>query len=149
MPYATTAEIQSDFKDTTFDDAESTNVKTADVTQFIVEADALINSYIGTVYVTPVAAGEGLQTLKLLCRSLVAARIKRIMEVKQEVNTDPNQNIVGVLLSPSMVMKILENIQAKKNTLIGATLLVSGGGFFSKNVQCDVEPVVKKDTKQW
>lgn len=147
MAYTTTTEIQADFKDTTFTTA--TNVKIADVDQFIVEADALINSQIGTVYVTPVAAGEGLQVLKLLSRSLVAARIKRIMEVKQEQNTDANQSVLGVLLSPSQVMTVLKSLQDKRSTLIGAELLTSTGGFFSKNVAEAVEPVMEKDTKQW
>lgn len=148
MAYATNAEIEADFKDSTF--TTTSNVKTADVTQFIVEADALINSYVGTVYTAPVSAsGEGLSLLKLLSRSLVAARIKRIMEVKQEKNADPNQNIVGVLLSPTAVMKILKDIQERNIALAGAELLVSSGGFYSNNDSNDIAPVVEKDTKQW
>ncbi len=148
MAYATDAEIQADFKDLTF--STTTNVKTADVVQFIVEADALIDAYVGTVYTVPVTtAGAGLSLLKLLSRSLVAARIKRIMEVKQEKNADPSQNVVGVLLSPTAVMKILTDIQKQVIALAGAAALVSGGGFFSENVNCDVEPVIEKDTKQW
>lgn len=147
MSYATVAEIEADFKDTSF--TSSTNVKTADVTQFIVEADALINAYVGTVYTVPVASGDGLNLLKLLCRSLVAARIKRIMEVKQEKNADPNQSVLGVLLPPSQVMKILKDIQEQNLALAGATLLVSGSGFYNNNVTNDVEPRIKKDERQW
>lgn len=148
MAYTSKAEIEADFKDLEF--TSTSNVKSGDVTQFITEADALINAYIGSVYTVPVTiAGEGKNLLKLLSRSLVAARIKRIMEVKQEKNADPNQNIVGVLLSPSMVMQILKDIQSQKMALAGATLLVSGGGFFSSNADCDIEPVIEKDTKQW
>lgn len=148
MAYTTKAEIESDFKDTKFD--STTMVTANDVTQFIVEADALINAYVGGVYTVPVVtAGEGLNLLKLLSRSLTAARIKRILEVKQEKNTDANQNVLGVLLSPSAVMNILKDIQDKTLTLAGAAPLVSGGGFFSNNNSNGVAPVVAKDTKQW
>lgn len=148
MAYTSKTEIEADFKDLTF--TSTSNVKTADVTQFIVEADALINAYVGSVYVVPVtASGEGKNLLKLLSRSLVAARIKRIMEVKQEKNPDPEQNVLGVLLSPSAVMKILKDIQSGAMVLAGAELLSSGGGFYSNNAANDVEPVIKKSDRQW
>jgi hypothetical protein len=79
----------------------------------------------------------------------VTARIKKILEVKQEKATDANQSVVGVLLSPTAVMKILKDIQDGTLTLIGASTLLSSNGFYSKNVACDVEPVMKKDEKQW
>jgi len=147
MAYATTAEIESDFKDAAF--TTSTTVKAADVTQFIVESDSLIDAYVGTVYAVPVSSGSGLQLLKLLSRSLVTARIKRIMEVKQEKNSSPDQNIVGVLLSPSKVMEILKDIQKKNIALAGAVLLTSGGGFSSHNNTHDIAPVMKKEDRQW
>ncbi len=147
MSYTTANEIESDFKDLTFD--ASSNVTTDDVEQFIVEADSLINGYVGTVYQTPVTQGEGVSLLKLLSRSLVSARIKRIMEVKQDKNPDPSQNVLGVLLSTTQIMKILNDIQTKTMKLDGAVLLVASGGFFSKNYECDVEPTILKDTKQW
>jgi hypothetical protein len=147
MAYTTSTEIESDFKDVTF--TTTSNVKTADVTQFIAESDALINSYVGKKYTTPVTSGEGLTLLKLLSRSLVTARIKRLMEVKQEKNSDANQNILGVLLSPTAVMKILSDIKDGTINLDGAALLVSDSGFYSENYQNDVEFVAKKSERQW
>ncbi len=147
MAYTTTAEIQADFKDTTF--STTTNVKAADVDQFIVEADALINASVGSRYVTPVAAGEGLSLLKFLSRSLVAGRIKKILEVKQEKAVDANQASVGVYLSVTQVMKTLADIRDDVVQLVGATPLVTNLGFYSNNVTNDVAPVIEKDTKQW
>jgi len=147
MAYTTYTEIEADFKDMSF--TTSTNVKQADVTQFIVEADALINAYVGARYTAPVTSGAGLDLLKLLSRSLVSARIKKIMEVKQEKSTDANQSVTGVLLSPSQVMKILNDIKNDELNLAGAELLTSSRGFHSQNVSDDVEPVIEKDTKQW
>lgn len=147
MAYTTVAEIQADFKSMTF--SPTSNVTDSAVTEFIVEADSLINSYVGTVYVVPVTTGDGLNLLKLLSRSLVSARIKRIMEVKQDKNPDPSQNVLGVLLSPTAVMKILTDIKSQTAALAGAVLLAASGGFFSANVSNDVCPRMKKDEKQW
>jgi hypothetical protein len=148
MAYTTRVEIQGDFKDMVF--TTKTLVTSADVDQFIVEADSLINSYVGTVYTVPVTvAGDGKNLLKFLSRSLVAARIKSVMEVKQPTNTDANQNVVGVLFSPAQVMKVLKDIQNKDIALAGASSLVSGAGFYNNNVSNDVEPTVLKNTKQW
>lgn len=147
MAYTTSTEVQGDFKNITF--GASDNVKATDVDGFITEADALIDSYVGTVYVVPVTAGGGLNLLKLLSRSLVVIRIKRLMKVKQEAAKDTNQNIIDTLLSTKDVMDILKNIQSKKATLEGATPLDSSGGFSSFNVKNSIEPVIKKDSRQW
>jgi hypothetical protein len=147
MAYTTYTEVQADFKDMTF--GATGNVLATDVTQFIVEADALINSYVGARFTVPVTTGEGLQLLKLCSRSLVTARIKKILEVKQAKSDDANQNVVGVSLSPSAVMKILENIRDGKISLEGASALISNSGFYSKNAAEDIEPVFEKDSKQW
>lgn len=148
MAYTTYTEIEADFKDMTFD-ASTGNVKQADVTQFIVEADALINAYVGMKYTVPVTTGEGLNLLKLLSRSLVTARIKKLLEVKQEKSNDSNQSVIGVLLNTKDVMAILKDIRNGDLTLEGGAALVSGGGFYNNNVNEDVEPVFEKDTKQW
>jgi hypothetical protein len=147
MAYCSATEVAADFKSITFTSTD--NISDTDVAGFITEADALINAYVGSVYTVPVASGDGLNLLKLLSRSLCAARIKKIMEVKQEKSADANQNVVSVLLPPDKVLSILKDIQAKKVALAGAVDLVSGGGFYSANVANSVEPVLEKDTKQW
>jgi hypothetical protein len=148
MAYTTYQEIQADFKDVTF--TTTTNVKSAEVTQFIVESDALIDAYVGTVYTVPVETGDSaLALLKLLSRSLVTARIKKIMEVKQDKSTDANQSVVGVLLSPAQVMNILKDLQKKIIKLDGAVVLSASGGFNSFNVTNSTEAVMKKDSSQW
>lgn len=150
MAYATYSDIEKDFKDLKF--SSTSNVTINDVKQFIVEADALIDGYVGTVYSVPLSdSAGGYQLLKLLSRSLVAARVKKILEVVREQSggKDAVQSVIGVLLSPSKVMEILRDIQKKEIALAGATSLVSGGGFYSKNVSEDVQPTIEKDTKQW
>lgn len=147
MAYCSTTEVTADFKDIAF--TTTSNIKSADVDQFIVEADALINSFIGSRYVVPVVSGAGLNLLKLYSRSLVTARIKKIMEVKQAKSDDANQNVVGVFLSPKDVMQMLKDIRESKINLDGCPLLNSNSGFYSNNVSNKVCSVMKKDLKQW
>ncbi len=147
MAYTTAAEIEADFKDMTF--TSTSNVKTDDVTQFIVEADALINAYVGARYTVPVTSGDGLNLLKLLSRSLVAQRVKALLEVKQDTSKDANQSVKGVLLSAKEVMAILSDIKNDILQLSGAASLVSSSGFYSNNVANCVKPVVTKSDKQW
>lgn len=147
MAYSTTAEVQADFKSLVF--STTTLVTSADVAQFIIESDALINSYVGMKYLTPVEADDdALGLLKLFSRTLVADRIKKILEVKQATNTSANQDVRGAY-STRDVMKALNDIKKGDLKLSGATSLVTAGGFFSNNFVNNVQPVFKKDEKQW
>ncbi len=148
MAYTTATDVQTNFKSIDFSQSGAAII-TATVTQFIVEADALINSYVGARYVVPITVESGLSLMKLLSGSLVVARIKGVLEVKQSKGTDANQNVVSTFLSPTAVMKILADIRDDKLNLDGATNSVLSSGFYSQNVQDSVCPVVKKDTKQW
>lgn len=148
MAYATAAEIQTDFKNIDFSQSNA-SVVTATVTQFIAEADALINAYVGSRYAIPITAEGGLSLMKLLSRSLVVARIKALLEVKRATNTDGVQNVVTTFLTPTQVMKILADIRDDNLNVDGATQLVTNSGFYSQNVNDSVESVIKKDTKQW
>lgn len=151
MAYTTSSEVESDFKNTSFKpaaDAEPTNVTSEDVDQFIKEADALINSYIGQKYVTPVTTGDCLELLKLYSRSLVSDRIRGILEVKQAVTTDADQKPKRTM-SYEDVIKELGKIRDGKTALIGATLLNPNGSFFSSNYANDVEPEMRKGERQW
>lgn len=148
MAYTTYTEIQGDFKNLTFD-ASVGNVIQSEVTQFIVEADALIDSFVGAKYSVPVTAGDGLNLLKMLSRTIVTLRIKSIIEVRQNSNVAANQNAVSTLMSMSQITKMLEQIKAGQVKLAGATALVSGGGFYSSNYANDITPVIKKGDKQW
>lgn len=147
MAYTTSTEVQADFKNVTF--STTTLVTTADVVQFITEADALINSYVGMKYQVPVTAdSDALALLKLFSRTLVADRIKKVLEVKQASSTSANQDARGAY-STRDVMKALEDIKKGNLTLSGATSLISGGGFYSSNAANDRQRTFKKDDKQW
>lgn len=146
MAYSSQDEVASDFKDISF--TADTNVTSDDVDQFIVEADALINSYAGVRYVTPVTTGEGLNLLKMFSRNIVANRIKSIMEVKQATNKDAVQNVRSGL-STADILKQLDLIRTGDLILVGADLWGSNAGFVSSNYENDVKPQFHKDCKEW
>jgi phage gp36-like protein len=147
MAYSTSAEVQADFKSLVF--TSTTLVTSADVAQFIAEADALINSYIGMKYAVPITAdADTLNLLKLFSRTLVADRIKKILEVKQASSTSANQDVRGAY-STRDVMTSLNAIRKGELSLSGATSLISGAGFYSQNSTDNVTPEFKKGEKQW
>ena len=147
MAYSSVTDIQQDFKQITF--ASGYNITDTQITEFIVESDALINSYVGSIYVVPVTAGDGLNLLKLMSRSLTVSRVKKIMAVKQAKSTDANQDVTDVLLTATAVMKMLRDIQSKVSILAGATLLDAQGGFYNNNVAKNVCPKIHKNHRQW
>lgn len=146
--YTTVEEVQADFKSITFD--KTTLVSIDDVEQFIVEADALINSFVGKKYQTPVTADSSSTTLlKLFSRTIVRDRIKELLQVKQTGgNTSANQDVRGAYGTRD-VMAQLRAIQKSELELSGATPLVTHGAFSSFNVAHGVKPIFKKNQRQW
>lgn len=151
MAYSTKAEIESEFKNMTFE--VDTNVSASDVGGFIAEADSLIDTYVGVKYVVPVSSSDSpisFNTLKLCSRTLVAARVRAIMAVKQASNTDANHEVRGAVgFNTSNVMALLKDIRDGKQNLADGILVEAAGGFSSYNVDNKIEPVFKKDVKQW
>lgn len=148
MAYSTLAEIQSEFKNTTF--SSTTNVTDSDVNSFILQADALINSYVSKRYQLPIDTGsEGFQFLKMLSCGIVAERVRAILEVKQATNKDGNQNPRRPL-DMKNIMDMLKDIASGKAPLVGCDLVGSSGtGLYSENDANMVEPEFKKGSTQW
>ncbi len=148
MPYCTVAQVESEFKSIDFSATDSL-MPEATVTQFIVEADALINSFVGQRYEVPVTSGDGLELLKLYSRTLVAERIKGIWETKNAVNSRADQNTRSSTLSKTDILNLLKSIAKGELALDGATKNVSGGVFSSYTYDNGISPVFKKEEKQW
>jgi len=148
MAYASVEDVQGEFKGISF--TGTSNVTEDTVTAQIDQADALINSYLGMRYSVPVTADAStLALLKMFSSVLVAARIKGILEVKQETNKDANQN-VRTGMSTKDVITQLQAIRDGQIVLSGATTLIAAGGaFYSRNQVASEEPVMRKDCKQW
>lgn len=148
MPYCIAAEVESEFKKIDFA-ATNALVTTADVDAWILEADALINSYVGQRYIAPVASGEARTLLKMYSRLLTSERVRKVLEVKDPKASEGAQNPRGVVLSTKDIMKALEAIAKGDVALIGATPLLSGAGFSSASV-CDGDVFTfQKDADNW
>lgn len=148
MAYCTSDEVAKDFPATNFG-ATGSKVTVDDIDEFIEDADALIDSYISSRYVVPVTADTtALRTLRLFSRSMVADKVKGILEIKQPINTAANQNVRSGLNTKD-VIKLLEQIRDGQSQLTGAIMLSSGGGINSFNVREGITPRFKKDEDQW
>lgn len=144
MSYCTYSDVQSEFKSASF--TSSTPVKDTEVTEFIVQTDALINAMISNRYVVPVVTGtQSLSLLKMISIQIVTERIKSIVAVKtgdEETSQDPNKQF---LISP---MEMLKKISEGDIDLIGAEESGSNG-VKSYNSDYSIKHVFKKGCDQW
>lgn len=148
MAYCAYTDVHGDFKSTTF--SSTTLVTSTQVTQFIVEADALINSYVGARWETPITAdASALALMQLISRTLVADRVRSILENKQVTNVDANANVKQQGFKTSDAMKILQDIKNGEIQISGGTPILANAGFYSNNQNNSVSGTMKKNTKQW
>ena len=148
MSYCSVSDIQADFKAIVFN--STANVTDTAVTQFIVEASALIDAYVGQRWVTPITADATSQALmSLFARTLVSDRVRGIIANKQQTNTDANQQVKSDGYSAKDVMKALNDIKNGDMALSGATLILANAGFKSNNYLRNEQPVFQKDRRQW
>lgn len=145
MAYCAFADIQKDFPGVNFTTGRVTSAEIAD---FITDADALINSYLSARYSVPVTGTESVKVLKYYSRTLVSDKVKAILEVKQASNAGANQNVRSGL-STKDVIKLLEELRDGTAQLSDADLLLANGGINSFNVKKSIEPEFKKSEKQW
>ena len=148
MSYCVASDIQKDFPGVTFDGTASSKVKLATLSEFITDADALINSYLSGRYSVPITGTESLKVLKLYSRTLVSDKVKGILEVKQATNAGANQN-VRTGLSTKDVIKLLQDLQDGSAQLSDADLVLEYGGVSSFNVREGKTAEFKKDSENW
>jgi phage gp36-like protein len=146
MGYCSAADITADFANMLFD--ATTKVKAADIDSFIVDADALIDSYLAGRYVVPITGVEALKVVKLYSRTLVSDKVTGILQIKQQTNTPANQNVRSGL-STKDVIKMLEALKNGDSQLSDAALVKSAGGISSFNVREGRTPEFKKDVESW
>jgi len=97
MAYTTVALVKAmfrgiDINPTTGDEQLDTAVTTEDVDQFILEADAEINSKLYDYYTTPVTGANALIVLGTISKYKVAHVIKTILEMTNETS-DKQQDV--------------------------------------------------------
>ncbi len=144
--YCEVEEVEAEFKDVTFD--SNTAITEADVTRFIVEADAEINGRVGLVYVTPVTAVEALVLLRRISIGIVSTRIKAILAVKTGAEKADQGNKTP---DGDPYRKMLTQIVKGDMILAGATKRSTGDGVSSasSNAASGCAHTFKKGEEQW
>ena len=145
--YCAVSDIQADFKAISF--TSGSNITSAAVTQFILEASALIDAYVGQRWVTPITGTSSLLLMQTFCRTLVADRVRGILANKQQTNTDANAAAKGDGYSVKDVMKALTDIKNGDMQLSDAQLILSDAGFYSQNNATAQQARFKKNVRQW
>lgn len=144
MAYSLEADIQSEFKDIDFADADS-KVSSAEVSAFIVQSDAFIDSKVGLRYEVPITGTESLKILKTISIWLVADRVSKILRIKSNV---PETETAEKSLR-DMALEMLEDIAKGVVLLSDATVKSSGSGFSSYANSEDLGYTFKKEETQW
>lgn len=146
MAYCTKDEVISEFKDLEVEDS-GTSIITSELEAWVAEGAALIDSYLCTVYVTPVVGGaSALLVLKTCNIQIVAQRVKDTLRVKtgeEKVNQEFGTNLRKI------AEETLKRLVKKDSLLVGAELLNSSGGVKSYTADHDIKPIFRKERPQW
>jgi len=144
MAYCTEAQVQAEFKQ--LDITSTTAIKTANVAEWIAEADAEINAIIGTRYQVPVANGEALTLCRMMSRALVANRVAAVLKIKSG-NDKADQD--AQRMSREDVLKLANKIGNGAIEFPGGELVNGDGGIKSYVASNTVERTFKRGEKQW
>ena len=145
MGYATSAQCTGEFKDLTV--GASTAISSTDVTGFIADADAEINTILSVKYQTPITGTEALIVMKMVEVWLVKQRIQDILSVKSGVPAaEQGADGKGYRQMALELLKKLTNGTAK---LTDATLATSADGVKSYTSQEDTANVFDVSINQW
>lgn len=149
MPYAVFGDIESEFKNITFD--TNSALTDTEVTGFISQEEAVINATISNRYETPITGTEALKVIKSISIAYVAYRVAKILNLKKDVPI-PKEMIPQSLNEGSAFFKArkqLEAIQSGKIVLNDAVARSAGQGIASYNATNSIAPLWERDTKQW
>jgi len=145
MAYSTFTDVASEFRNITF--GSSGALTSAEVTEFILQADQFIDSRLGLKYQVPVAGLNSLKVIKRLSIWLVTSRIKDILKVKTGIATgeqDTRENDPG-----KMARNELDMIVKGQLLLPDATLVSAADGFKSYSVDTAQEFIFGRDSDDW
>ena len=151
MTYATSADIRAELKNIAF---TSTSSVTDDaILDFLDQAEALINMYIGQRYVTPVTSAEAILVLKKCEIDIVVYRVTKILDLKKSVPI-PDTAIPQDITEGSaykQCIKLLESIRDNDMDLPGETPINPDSGLASFNTEPGVDnpACFQKGVDQW
>ncbi len=146
MAYSTFAQVSSEFKSITF--SATTEVTSTEITRFIEEADAEIDSFVGRKYVVPITQSESLKIMRMLSIWLVADRVREIMQMK-DVGIEKLKQGVRAPNSAKRARDMLDKIVDGEIKLSDASLSTTHDGVQSFAVEESLEHTFKKGVDQW
>ena len=146
--YCTEKEVIAEFKNLTV--TKDTAISTGDITSFIQQSEALINSYVSNRYTLPIEiTSEGFLLLKMISIAMVAERIRGIMEVKQASAKDALQT-VRRLLDSKTIFQMLKDIRDGNIVITGAAPIINNGStLYSETQAQSITPQFKRNVRQW
>jgi hypothetical protein len=144
MSYATADQITGEFADVTF--STTTKVTTTDITRFLAEADAEINTRLSSRYAVPITGTEALVLMGMIETWLVKHRVANIMAVKIPV-TKAAQG--GETDLRQQALDMLQAMVEGKMSLSDAPLASSSAGVKSYAADNDLEHTFQRGENQW
>jgi hypothetical protein len=146
MAYATASDVQSEFRNADFS-ASNAAVSTAEVTEFLVQEEAIINGQIGGVYSVPVSSSStiAVSILKAILIMRVKSRICSILAVKTGDPKGEQGNASTELKEKSD--KLVELIIKRELHLYDASPAVTAVHSYT-NAE-DLTHVFKREEDQW
>jgi len=128
MAYTTLAKIKSMFRKIAIEadtgtEANNTAITEEEVTEFMTDADALIDAILAQYYVTPITGTESLKLLDVVSKYLVADTIKGILELTTQ-SSDKTQDVQGSLglQAHAMLKKMVPHYDCKCDKWIDAVM---------------------------
>jgi len=144
MAYSTYINVQSEFRDITFEITGGAIIQ-SEVTNIIAEEDAVIDAKLSTKYITPITATASLPILRKISVYMTAGRIWQILNQVTDGTKDRGADLIN--RGNSMISKIL-SIGTDELKLPNA-VLASSTNIVASNYDNGIEPVFKKDEQQW
>jgi phage gp36-like protein len=148
MTYATATDISREFRSVTFE--ADTDISDTDITSFLDEADAIINTCLNNKYITPITGTESVKVLKRIEIAIVAARIASILDLKQQQNQPSTiKQEFNKKDMEQWAFKYLKDLENEVKTLPDATLKSGNFGMKSNFLSLQDGAFFKKSVDQW
>jgi phage gp36-like protein len=144
MPYAESSHITAEFADVTF--SASTKVSTDDITRFLAEADAEINTRLCNRYAVPITGTESLVLMRMIEIWLVKHRIMGILKVKTPI-AKADQG--GETDLRTQAIEMLKQLSDGELLLSDAPRATSEEGVKSYSADEEVDHVFQRGEDQW
>ena len=149
MAYSEVSDIESEFKNITFD--SNSAIEESEVNLFIAQEDAVIDATISNRYEVPITGSNAIVVMRKISIAYVAYRVAKILNLKKDIPI-PKEMISQSINEAStfrVAKKNLEDIQSGKIVLNDAVARSSEQGVKSYNASNSIGPLWERDTKQW